>query len=420
MSSVSEVKAIKPSNKAMFSLYLAMMCVGMGQTVVFAILPMLGRELQLDKLIFHIPILNLDVQPKELAITSLSALTAFVFFIVAPKWGRLSDRWGRKPLIILGLFGYVIGTLLFNSVAQLGLSGVLLGVPLFILLIISRAFHAVIMTPTHPASAAYIVDVTTVHERTKGMGKLQAFNQLGVMVGPALAWFVTLSYLAPLYIQAGVSLIVGVLVWRYLPPIAASNSSGKKLPKLSYFDPRYRVYIAIGFTIFSLLGMVQQTLGFYYQDILGVDGKRAAQLFSTAMVLSSISVLLAQFLVVRRYSGLPMRLLRVGLPFMLLSYLLLANASNIAMLYLAMALFGFGMGLTGPSFTATATMAVESHEQGGLAGLLGAIAGLGFMFGPLLGGALYRISPSYPYWCAAMVMSAVIVLFMFFEKSWRA
>ena len=90
------------------------------------------------------------------------------------------------------------------------------------------------------------------------------------------------------------------------------------------------------------------------------------------------------------------------------------------MLYLAMALFGFGMGLTGPSFTATATMAVESHEQGGLAGLLGAIAGLGFMFGPLLGGALYRISPSYPYWCAAMVMSAVIVLFMFFEKSWRA
>ena len=255
---------IKPNNKAMFSLYLAMMCVGMGQTVVFAILPMLGRELQLDHLIFHIPILDLDIQPKELAITSLSALTAFMFFIVAPMWGRLSDRWGRKPLIIFGLFGYVIGTLIFNFVAQLGLSGFLLGVPLFFLLIVSRGFHAVIMSPTHPASAAYIVDVTSVHERTKGMGKIQAFNQLGVMIGPALAWFVSVSYLAPMYIQAGLALIIGILVWRYLPAIAPSNTSGKKHPKLSYFDPRYRMYIGIGFAIFSLLGMVQQTLGFYY------------------------------------------------------------------------------------------------------------------------------------------------------------
>ena len=410
---------VKPSFKAMFSLYLAMMVVGMGQTVVFAILPMLGRELHLDLLVFNVPFSDIVIAPRELAITSLSALTAFVFFIAAPKWGRLSDRLGRKPFIVLGLFGYVVGTLAFNGVAYLGLSGVLVGTMLFSCLIISRAFHAMIMSATHPASAAYMVDVTSVHERTKGMGKLQACNQLGVIVGPALAWFVSINYLAPLYIQAGVSFIAGILVWRYLPAIPPSNTTGKKLPKLSYFDPRYRLFMVVGFAIFSLLGMVQQTLGFYFQDTLAIDGIRAAQLFSSSMVVSSVAILIAQFVVVRRYSGLPMRLLRVGLPFMLLSYLLLANANALWMLFVAMGLFGFGMGLTGPSFTASATLAVESHEQGGLAGLIGAIAGLGFMFGPLIGGALYRLSPSYPYWCAAIVMAVIIVTLSFIEKSWR-
>jgi MFS family permease len=237
------------------------------------------------------------------------------------------------------------------------------------------------------------------------------------MVGPALAWFVTFNYLAPLYIQAAVALIVGLLVCLYLPAIPPANTTGRKQAKLTYFDPRYRKFIILGFIIYSLLGMVQQTLGFYFQDILAIDGVRAAQLFSSAMVVSSVAILLAQFGVVRSYSGLPMGLLRIGLPFMLLSYLLLANATALWMLYLAMGLFGFGMGLTGPSFTASATMAVESHEQGGLAGLIGAIAGLGFMFGPLIGGGLYRLSPSYPYWCSALVMTVVILSLSILDKS---
>ena len=59
-------------------------------------------------------------------------------------------------LIIFGLFGYVAGTLAFNGVAYLGLSGALVGTTLFVCLIISRAFHAVVMSATHPASAALL------------------------------------------------------------------------------------------------------------------------------------------------------------------------------------------------------------------------------------------------------------------------
>ncbi|MEX1670707.1 MFS transporter [Zhongshania guokunii] len=401
-----------PTWTVMITLYLAMMSVGMGQTVVFAVLPMLGRELGLDQLVFSLPFSGFTFEPREVAITSLSTLTAFTFFVAAPRWGRLSDLWGRKPLIILGLCGYTIGTLVFNGVAYLGLTGALAGGVLYLFLILSRAFHAALMSATHPASSAYMVDVTSVNERTRGMGKMQAFNQIGVMIGPALAWFVHISYLAPFFIQAAITFVVAMMVWRYLPALPRMPRTGVKAVKLSYFDPRYKLYIKLSFTVFCLVGMVQQTLGFYFQDLLQLDGVRSAQTFSMAMVVSSIAMLVAQLGVVQRYVGPPMTLLRFGLPFMGVGYVVLASSNTLPFLLLAMALIGFGMAVTGSSLTASATMAVESGEQGGLAGLLGSTAGLGFMLGPLLGGVLYQFSPAYPYWfAAALVLVIIIILF---------
>ncbi|MFT5575704.1 MAG: DHA1 family multidrug resistance protein-like MFS transporter [Bermanella sp.] len=393
----------------MFTLYFAMMVVGMGQTVVFAILPMLGRELKLDEIIFTLPFLDISFAPREMAITSLSAMTALVFALTSPFWGRLSDRFGRKPLIIFGLLGYTVGTLTFNTAAHFGLIGLVGGTSLYLLLVVTRLFHATIMSATHPAASAYIVDVTSLKERTKGISKLGVFNQLGTMVGPALAWFVSISFLAPMYLQAGITFIAAMLVVFFLPP----TESHKTRPtgpakKLKPFDPRYRTFVLIGFAIFSMMGMVQQTLGFYYQDILHLESVRAAQLFSTAMVVSSVAVLVAQFGVVQRYNGPPIKLVRFGLPFCLVGYLILANAQNLPMLLGAMAFFGLGMGMAGPGYTVSATLSVEAHEQGALAGLMGSAAGMGFVIGPILGGFLYRLDPSLPYWSAAGVMVLVL------------
>lgn len=413
----SDTESAPHPQRLLLALYLVMITVGMGQSVVFAILPMLGRELALHELVIGIPFFNITVQPGELAITTLSALSAFTFFIVSPIWGRLSDRWGRKPVILTGLIGYFFGTLIFNGVAYLGLQGILVGGLFYCLMVITRIFHAGIMAGTHPASAAYVADITTAAERTRGMGKLQAFNQLGVMLGPALAWFVHISFLAPLIIQALLMLGAAGLVWRYLPalPLPKSDSeTGEKPPRLSYFDKRIRWFLLVGFTAFSLLGIVQQTLGFYFQDILQLDGKRAAQLFSLAMIASSAAILLAQLLVVQRYRGKPRILLFAGFPFSFAGYLLLANATQLSDLLIGMGLFGFGMGLTGPGYSASASLVVEPHEQGSLAGLIASLAGLGFVIGPLLGGFLYGISPNYPYLAAATVMGLIIVSILVF------
>ena len=88
-------------------------------------------------------------------------------------------------------------------------------------------------------------------------------------------------------------------------------------------------------------------------------------------------------------------------------YLIIANADNLPMLLSAMAFFGLGMGMAGPGYTVSATLAVDSHEQGALAGLLGSAAGMGFVVGPIVGGFLYRLGHTLPFWCAAGVLTLV-------------
>lgn len=408
----------------MFSLYLAMMAVGAGQTLVFAIIPMLGRKLELHELVLKIPVLGVEYHPKELAITSLSALTALVFSYTAPKWGRLSDRLGRrKPVILVGMFGYALGTLLFSAAAWLGLQGWLSGIVLYCVLMITRSVHASVMSAGHPAASAFVVDVTTMAERTKGLVKLQTFNQLGVMLGPGLAWFVSISFLTPLFIHALLTLLVAVVVWYLLPDLPVPGSEGRdksaRLAKLSYFDPRFRSLLFIAFMLFSLVSIAQQTLGFYFQDKLGLNGVKAAQYFSLSMVTSSVSMVLAQVGVVRLFKSVPIKLALFGMPVLVLAFLSLAWSASLVGLLGAMALFGLGMGLTGPALNASATLLVKPEEQGGLAGMVGSVIGLGFVSGPLVGGLLYSINSALPYVFAAICGALLWLLIIRVERRLR-
>jgi MFS family permease len=390
--------------RTLLLLYLAIIGIGTGQTVVFAILPMLGRELEIDQLIVSLPWLGIHYAPKEQAITALTALTSLAFFFGAPYWGRRSDSMGRKPVIIIGLLGYALGTYLFNGIAQMGLVGVLAGFTLYAVFIVSRIGLVLLMSAALPATSAYIVDATSLAQRTSSLSKLAAASQIGTMVGPAFAWFVIYGFLAPLYIQATMTLIIGIAVWIWLPESSRQFDSKRKVKKLRFLDPRYRQFLLIGLVIYTMVGMVQMTLGFYFEDRLGLSREAAAMQFSIALVASSIAMLCAQVFVVQRWRGHPIRLLQFGLPFVIAGYLCIANATNEHLLWAGMALIGLGMGMATPGFSVSATFTVNADEQGGLAGLNSSAPALGFVFGPLLGGYIYKSSPDLTYWVAACVL----------------
>lgn len=381
----------------------ALVAVGFGFTVLFAILGPLGREVGMS----------------ELQISSIIAASSLVVFLASPRWGRLSDRWGRKRIMVIGLFGYACGNLLFATMFHLTLVGALLPLTGYFLLMLTRVMHASVMSAIMPASSAYMADITSVATRTKGMGAVGAANNFGSILGPALGGLLAgITLLTPLWVASGLAVTTALFVIFLLPDIPkAGTPSGEQdatLPKkkLSYFDPRILPYIVVGALMFMGMALVQQTLAFRFQDILGLTAVETAQTFGLAMGCSAAASLLSQIGLMQRINLTPFQWLRIALPILAVAFACLAMADTQSMLMFAMVLQGAAMGLAGPAFMAGASLAVEPHEQGAVAGIAGSCGPLGFTIGPLLGGFFYQISPDLPYWFTFAVYLPLLVFVM--------
>lgn len=240
-------------------LILALMTTAMGQSLVFAILAPLGREVLLS----------------ELQITSIIAISALVFGLASPRWGRLSDRRGRKPIIIVGLVGYTVGTLLFTSVFYAGLTGMLSGLTLYVVLLVARCSQALIMSATNPAATAYAADHTSRDQRTKTMARLGTANSMGTILGPAVSGaLATFGLLAPLYFAAGLAALAALLIRLQLPATAPQDLTRREpAARLRYTDPRLIIFLATAVGLFVGFSGIQQTLGFQLQDKLNQIGR---------------------------------------------------------------------------------------------------------------------------------------------------
>lgn len=386
-----EFSALRARRTLLASLVVA----GMGFTVLFPLLAPLGREMGLA----------------ELQITSIIAASSLTVFLAMPHWGRLSDRFGRKRIMMVGIFGFSAGTVLFNSVLSFGLSGALLGLPLFVGLVVARVMHAGVMSATMPASTAYMADITDLHERTKGMGATGAANNVGAILGPAVAGLAFVSLLFPLWLMAALAFINGLFIWRFLPEPPKPEIEGRRPPRMRYTDPRILPFVIVGVMMFMGFALVQQTMGFRFQDALGLDTAQTARTFGIAMMASAGCSLFAQGVIVQRFNLAPFTLLKMAMPLLIVAFVLMATFDTQMILTVAMMIQGLGMGLAGPGFMAGASLAVSAEEQGSVAGVAGSCGPLGFTIGPLIGGAMYQYSPVLPYAFAACVY-VVLLAFM--------
>ena len=380
----------------------ALISVGFGFTVLFAILGPLGREVGMS----------------ELQISSIIAASSLVVFLASPRWGRLSDRWGRKRVMVIGLFGYACGNFLFASVFHLTLIGALLPLAGYLLLMLTRVMHASVMSAIMPASSAYMADITSVATRTKGMGAVGAANNFGSILGPALGGLLAgITLLTPLWVASAVAITTALFVIFLLPDIpkvapSTGQSRGTASQKLGYFDPRILPYLIVGALMFMGMALVQQTLAFRFQDVLGLTAVETAQTFGIAMGCSAAASLVSQIGLMQRINLTPFQWLRVALPILAIAFACLALADTRNLMITAMVLQGAGMGLAGPAFMAGASLAVEPHEQGAVAGIAGSCGPLGFTVGPLLGGFFYQISPDLPYWFTFAIYLPLLVFVM--------
>ena len=377
--------------------------IGFAQTVLFAILAPLGREVGL-------------VEMQIGAIISASSLT---LFLVSPIWGRTSDIWGRRKVLLIGLFGYSIGTAFFAAAFQAALLGVLVPMVAFTALIITRLGNATVMAAVMPAANAYMADITDVTTRTKGMSALGAASNIGSMLGPAIGGLLaSISLLTPLYFSVALTLIAAFFALYTLPDLPRQVAESKP-QKLRYTDPRIFPYVVAGLFIFMGFAIVQQTIAFRFQDILSLTAAETARVVGISMMLAAAASLFVQMAIIPRLKVAPFVLLRISMPLMIAAFAIMALSESRLLLTVAMFIQGLGMGLAGPGFMAGASLAVSSKEQGAVAGVAASCPPLGFSIGPLLGTFLYSLDPTYPYWfsCGIYLLLAVFVFWVKHQPS---
>lgn len=346
-------------------------------------------------------------------VTLLGASFSLMQFLFAPVWGRLSDRVGRRPVMLVSIFVTAGGYLLFGLAHTL--------TALFVARMIAGLGSANIGT-----AQAIIADSTTPEKRAKGMGLIGAAFGLGFIFGPALGGVLVKYGLAvPAYAASILCAINFVFAFFYLPETrkkgAKSTSTGHvfSLHALKHASrhpgvPRIFLLYLVYTTAFS---MMEQVLGLFIEKrwLMGITdpmmrGQEAGSMTTKALVVVGIMATIVQGGLIGKLAKRfgENTLLISGLLLVSLSLYLIPVTGNMQaypLLIAACGLMAVGSGLVTPSLSSLLSRAVDGDEQGGVLGLGQGLSALGRVFGPSMAGLLFETSFNLPFfWSGSLVL----------------
>lgn len=324
-----------------------------------------------------------------------------VQILVSPKWGILSDRIGRKPVLVgcgllsaLSMVAYGLATTLWWILAARILAG------------FAAANVAV--------AQAYIADKTSQEARTAAMGRVGAAITTGLILGPALGGQLAKSggNQAVGFVAAGFSLIGALWIAAAVPHVAptAERKPGKQ-PVIDFRllkDVReVRPLVMLAVAAFFALACLEGTFGRLIKHNLGLGEDAFGLIFSYESVLGVIvqAVLLAW--VVRKLQ--PTATLRIGFVLQGVGLAMTPFAPNLLGLFGCSTLYAIGIGLANPTINSLASTLTPEDRQGELFGLLQAARSGGFILGPIIGGMLFDWLPASPYLLAGAVSILVAI-----------
>jgi MFS family permease len=393
---------VQDRQKAFLILMMSVMCLGMGQTILFAVLPPLARQIGLT----------------EMQVGMIFTCSALLWVFCSPFWGRRSDVWGRKPTILLGLLAFALSMVSLGVVTQVALTGAMAVIPVFVLMVMTRAIHGGFGSAGPSSAQAYIADRTSREERTGHLANFMAAFGLGSTLGPGIgSAAAAIGPVAPIYVVAVIAVGAAIAIFIWLPENAKPQQRGD-LPKLSFMDPRLRWLLLFG-VLGGFLNVVPlQVIGFYLMDVLELDESNASQLLGVALMVMSMASLFVQLVLVQRLKMSPALLLRLSPILMIAGHGLIALGSEFGVIVFGLLLTGLGTGMYFPGFTAAASLAVRPEEQGAAAGLGNSAMATGYILAPVVGFTLYKIAPQVPFYVTS-ALGVLLVIFTQVNKSIR-
>jgi MFS transporter, DHA1 family, tetracycline resistance protein len=354
-------------------------------------------------------------------VTLLGAAYSAMQFLFAPFWGRLSDKVGRRPVMLSSIALGTLGYALFGWATTLPL--------LFAARMLAGFGNANI-----GAAQAVIADCTAPEERAKGMGLIGAAFGLGFIFGPAIGGiFSQFSLSLPAYVAAGLGAVNWLSAYFILPETHGRNAAkpfhrSRAMVGLSLQDlkralewPHVQHMLLIFLTITVGFSMMEQVIGLFIEHTwLPLDGgpesaRQAARLTTYVLVIVGVTATIVQGgLIGRLVKAFGERHLLVGGPLItalsFLGVVLVGRSGTFSMMFVVCALMALGSGLSNPSMTSILSQLVDENERGTVLGLGQSCAALGRALGPAMAGVLFERNIEFPFVAgAALIMSCSLV-----------
>ncbi|MQA31901.1 MAG: MFS transporter [Luteitalea sp.] len=336
-----------------------------------------------------------------LAIGLLFAVFSVAQLVASPALGNLSDRYGRRPVLIFSLIGTVVSFVMMATAQSL--------VMLFVARIVDGLSGGNIST-----ARAYVADVTEPKDRARAFGIIGVAFGLGFILGPAMGGLLSrISYTAPIWAAAAITLLAAIMAWAWLPETVhrTTASSGMPFRNLGTLlqRPGLRRVLVIDFFYWFSFAVFQTTFALFAARRFGFDAPQTGYLFAGFGVLGAVVQGVFIRPIVHRLGD--KSTFMAGLIFTALG-LVSATLSHSATLFVvALVPLALGIGFGHPTMSSLVSRAGRADEQGRVQGAAGAMESLGRALGPVWGNAsLQRFGDSMPYLSAAACIGVTLLL----------
>lgn len=389
------------SRLAFAALFATTLATAIGNTGLISVMPTVGREIGIS----------------DFLIAGIFSLSALMWAISSSHWASVSDRRGRKPLILVGLCGFVFSMMGCGLVVLAGIDRMAAPFAIFLGFLVIRASYGLFGSAAAAASQAYVADHSAGEARVRAIAALGGALSLGTILGPALAPFLIMppaGLAGPMFLFGLGGVAILALVAAALPRDAAphaSDGSGRvgMTGREIWRDARVRPFLIYGFVMSSAQAANTYTLGFLVIDRLALPPIAAQGAIGMAMVAGAVAGLVAQWGLIGVGGMMPRALLRWGAALALAGNLLIVLLPGYPALVAAFALVNLGYGLARPGFTAGASLVAPDAGQGAVAGAISSIAGAAIVVPPIVAVALYQLFPAAPFIVLAGLMAALLV-----------
>jgi DHA1 family multidrug resistance protein-like MFS transporter len=337
---------------------------------------------------------------KELGL--LIAIASLTELLFGPLWGGISDRVGRRPILMLGLVGYGLSSLLFGLSTELWM------------LYASRALSGVLSAATASTAMAYIGDSTSDEDRGGGMGILGAAMGLGIILGPGFGgWLGGISLATPFFAAAGLSLASMALILCLLPeslPPEARQATGHEVKANQLGELWRALFSSIGSPIGILLFMAflasfglanfEAVFGLYALEKFSYGPERVGMILAVVGLVSAVGKVFTGSLT-RRWGDAAV--IKTSLLTGSIGYLVLLLANTYPTILLSTGFF-----VLSKTFLRPAVLSLTSKQspigQGAAMGLSNSAMSLGRIVGPIWAGFIFDVNYDYPYLSGAAIL----------------